>query len=120
MRIATIRIRKNTSEAFDDAKEQLLAAWRTGAYQGEVLEFESPAALFRVLTPRRWELVERLQAAGPQSIRGLGRLLGRDVKRVHEDVMTLIDFGLIERGDDGKVAVPFEEIRADFALRSVA
>lgn len=120
MRTAVIRIRQTDPEGLAEARQSLLAAWRSGTYQGEVLEFESPTALFRVLTPRRWALVERLQAVGPQSIRGLARLLERDVKRVHEDVMALLDVGLVERGADGKVSVPFQEIRADFALRAVA
>jgi predicted transcriptional regulator len=82
--------------------------------------FESPAALFRVLTPKRWELIERLQKLGPSSVRGLARELERDVKRVHEDVGVLIESGLVARTDDGKINVPYDVIRAEFDLRAVA
>ena len=87
---------------------------------GDTLQFESPAALFRVLTPKRWELIERLQKLGPISVRGLARELERDVKRVHEDVSELIQCGLVTRNDEGKFHVPYEVIHADFDLRAVA
>jgi len=83
-----------------------------------VFSFESPAALFRVLSPKRWELIERLQALGPVSVRGLARALERDVKRVHEDVGTLIEVGLIAKTERGKIHVPYSVIEADFALRA--
>ena len=79
MRIATIRVRSDTDQALQAMREQFLTAWKTGEYQGEVFEFESPAALFRLLTPKRWELLETLQDAGPCGVRELSRLLGRDV-----------------------------------------
>ena len=53
MRIATIRVRSDTKQALQEMRKQFLAAWKTGDYQGEVFEFESPAALFRLLTPKR-------------------------------------------------------------------
>jgi hypothetical protein len=41
-----------------------------------VFTFESPAALFRVLTPKRWELVERLRALGAMAgARGVTRVV---------------------------------------------
>jgi predicted transcriptional regulator len=80
----------------------------------------SPAALFRVLTPKRWELIERLQTTGPSTVRGLARELERDVKRVHEDVSILIKHGLVVRTADRKIWVPYDVIHADFDLRAVA
>lgn len=38
---------------------------------GATLEFESPRVLFTVSTPKRWDLIERLQALGEISLRGL-------------------------------------------------
>ena len=95
-------------------------AWKSAKYEGEYVEFESPAALFRTLSPKRWELVEALQRYGPIGLRELARQLARDVKRVHEDVHLLIGVGLIEKNDDGKLFVPFGEIRAGFVLRPAA
>lgn len=120
MKTATIRIHKDTGGALKAMGERFVKAWKTGRSGGTVLHFESPAALFRVLTPKRWELIERLQALGPSSVRGLARELDRDVKRVHEDASTLIEYGLVKRTDDGKVCVPYDVIHADFDLRAVA
>lgn len=120
MRKATIRIRKDTEAALAEMGERFIKAWKTGKSAGDTLQFESPAALFRVLTPKRWELIERLQALGPSSVRGLARELERDVKRVHEDVGELMKCGLIARTESGKIHVPYDLIHADFDLRAVA
>ena len=119
MRTATIRIRK-ASASLDAVRAGFLSAWTTGEPAGEHFDFESPAALFRVLTPKRWELIERLQTAGPLGVRALARALGRDVKRVHDDASALIEVGLVEKTPAGKLSVPFSEIQADFVMRSAA
>lgn len=116
----TIRIQRNADAALEKMGERFVKVWKTGKSTGDTLAFESPAALFRVLTPKRWELIEQLQELGPSSIRGLARALERDVKRVHEDVGALIDCGLVTRTADRKITVPYDVIRAEFDLRSVA
>ncbi len=120
MRIATIRIRRDRQQGTEEMRRGFIATWRTGEYQGEIFEFESPAALFRLLTPKRWDLLERLQREGPLGVRALARALGRDVRRVHDDTKALLEAGLIERNGEGKLVVPFQEIRADFTLRGEA
>lgn len=119
MRKATIRIRKDANTALDEMGERFVKAWKTGKSAGDTFQFESPAAMFRVLTPKRWDLIERLQELGPVSVRGLARELGRDVKRVHEDVQQLMSLGLVAR-TDSKVHVPYDLIHADFDLRAIA
>lgn len=118
MKKVTIRIRRDTDIALREMGERFVKSWKSGRSAGDSLEFESPAALFRVLSPKRWELVECLQKLGPSSLRGLARELERDVKRVHDDVSQLIACGLIERARDGKFHVPYDTIRADFNLRA--
>lgn len=119
MRTAHIVIRA-PGKSLAQLRTGFLNTWKSGRYQGEHFEFESPAALFRTLSPKRWELVEALQKLGPVGVRELARKLGRDVKRVHEDVQRLIEVGLIEKNSEGKLLVPFGEIRAGFVLRSAA
>lgn len=119
MRTASIRIRK-VDESLKAVRAGFLSAWKSGKYKGEHFDFESPAALFRVLTPKRWELIECLQGAGPLGVRALARTLGRDVKRVHEDAAAMIEVGMVEKTEDGKLVVPFDEIRADFVMKSAA
>jgi predicted transcriptional regulator len=70
------------------------------------LTFENWQALFNVLTPKRYELLQHVHKHPEQSIRALARALGRDYKRVHEDVKTLSEAGLLEQDGDG--------IRADY------
>jgi predicted transcriptional regulator len=120
MRTATIQIRKDDAEVLREAGSAFIHAWNAGTPEGDLFTFASPAQLFSVLTPRRWELIERLQAIGPSSLRGLARELGRDVKRVHEDVAILLEWGLVERTAERKLIVPFAVIHADFDLRAAA
>ena len=121
MKKVTIRIRRNPNAALREMSERFVKAWKSGKSVGDTLQFESPAAFFRALTPKRWELIEKLQSTGPNSVRGLARALERDVKRVHEDVGALMECGLVTRTEEGKkIQVPYEVIHADFDLRAVA
>jgi predicted transcriptional regulator len=115
---AVLRIRRDSETAMTEMGKRFITAWKTGRSSSQVFTFESPAALFRVLTPKRWELVECLQSLGPVSVRGLARSLHRDVKRVHEDVAALLQVGLVEKTERNKIHVPFAVIEADFALRA--
>ena len=95
-----------------------LAAQRAQAdhYAGEVLNFETPSAFFAHLTERRWALVHSLQASGPMAVRELARRVGRDVKRVHEDVAALTELGLLERTATAGVCCPFAEVHIDMRM----
>ena len=106
MRKATIQIRRDDAGVLREAGAEFVETWRTGKSQSDVFTFATPAQLFSVLTPRRWDLIERLQGLGPVSPRGLARALGRGVKRVHEDVAALLDWGFVERTEDRKICVP--------------
>ncbi|MBL8377237.1 MAG: hypothetical protein JNM79_05180 [Burkholderiales bacterium] len=90
------------------------AASRT--YRGEVLNFESAGSFFGRLTERRWSVVHTLQGQGPMSIRELARRVGRDVRRVHDDVEALAELGLVERAEGGGVICPFESVHIDMRL----
>lgn len=85
-------------------------------YQGEVLNFESPGAFFSKLSEKRWALVHALRGQGEVALRQLARWVGRDVKRVHEDVHALIELGLIEKGDGGGVVCPFGSMHIDMQM----
>lgn len=103
----------------EHSRKRFAKAWRTSRGVGKVISFESPEVLFRRITPKRWTLLNALQAAGPQSIRELARQVRRDVKNVHGDVQALMEIGLIERRA-GTVRVPFDEIRTAFTLTRAA
>ncbi|MGX5721836.1 HVO_A0114 family putative DNA-binding protein [Shinella zoogloeoides] len=122
MKRAHIQIRSDSEVLLAENLARAAEAARTGIPSDPVatFTFSSPAQLFSVISPKRWELIEQLQKIGPSSIRALARSLDRDVKRVHEDVVALADWGIVDRTDDGKVEVPFDVIHADFDLRAVA
>lgn len=98
------------------------AAKRASArtYQGEVLNFEDPGSFFGRLTERRWELLRTLQTQGSMSIRELARRVGRDVRRVHDDVEALTELGVVERTENGGAACPFEDVHIDMRLTRAA
>lgn len=100
------------------ALRQAGARAQARGYQGEVLNFESPGAFFSRLSERRWELVRALQGQGEIALRELARRVGRDVKRVHEDVRILGELGLVERGAAGGVVCPFAEVHIDMRLHA--
>jgi predicted transcriptional regulator len=79
-----------------------------------VLTLEDLPRLLAALTPARWALMGRLREAGPLTIYELAKRLARDYKNVHTDVSRLIELGLIERSSDGRVAVPWDVVRAEF------
>ena len=91
-----------------------------GRYAGEVLNFENPAQFFGQLTERRWELVRAAQGRGALPVRELARLVERDVRRVHDDVVALTNLGLLERTEGGGVICPFATVHVVFKLEPVA
>jgi predicted transcriptional regulator len=86
------------------------------SYQGEVRNFETAGSFFGRLTQRRRALVHALQGRGAMSVREPARRVGRDVRRVHDDMQVLSDLGFIERTDTGGVECPFETINVDIRL----
>ena len=117
---AIIRIRSDDEAVLTEAGERFRAAWKSGAPAAAIFTFSSPTQLFSVISPKRWQLIERLQHIGMSTIRGLARSLDRDVKRVHDDVSAMIEWGLVERAESGLVHVPYSVIHAEFDLRAVA
>ncbi|MCP5190894.1 MAG: hypothetical protein H6988_10950 [Pseudomonadales bacterium] len=89
-----------------------------GRYQGEFFNFETPGQFFGRLTERRWAIVRAMQGAGPMSQRELARRVGRDVKRVYEDVQALIVLGLIEKTDSGEIECPYDDIFVNMHLKA--
>jgi predicted transcriptional regulator len=101
-----------------DALDRFEAAWNRAA-QGErlrsyhVLCLEDLPALTRALSPARWDLLKSIRDRGPCSVYELARRLGRNYKNVHTDVAALREVGVLERNTEGKVAVPWDAVRAE-------
>ncbi len=80
------------------------------------VNFEQIGQMLAAFTPKRWELIAALRQAGPLTVAELARRLSRDYKNVHTDVNQLIEWMAVERGDDGRVNVPWSEIVVDMKL----
>ena len=101
----------------DDTEGRIRRAFR-GGKQGAFIGFASLELLWKVLTPKRWEIVRAMTGAGPLAIRAVARRVDRDVKSVHGDVHALLKAGVLDRADDGRVVFPYDEIRVDFVVRA--
>lgn len=116
MRTLTITSNPDWKAALRVAAQKAENGLRSGTYQGETLNFETPGAFFSRLTERRWSLVSELLGSGTVGVRELARRLGRDVKRVHEDAAALIELGLIEKDERGALLCPYENIHVDMVV----
>jgi predicted transcriptional regulator len=103
--------------SIEDTQARLLGAFG-GRDQGATISFPTVELLWKVITPKRWEVLRAMTGAGPLSIRELSRRVKRDIKSVHGDVQALLKAGVIDRADDGGIVFPYDEIHVDFVLRA--
>jgi predicted transcriptional regulator len=102
-----------------DSMADFTRVWKTGKPQKSArISFASPELLWRVLTAKRWELIRVLCGAGPVSIREAARRVGRDVKAVHGDVTALLNAGVLDRTDKGRIIFPYEAVKVEFLLHA--
>ena len=97
--------------------QDFVRVWKSRrAEKSARISFASPELLWKVLTAKRLELLKVLCGAGPVSIREAARRAGRDVKAVHGEVTALLDAGVIDRTDDGRIIFPYEAVKVEFVL----
>jgi len=82
----------------------------------ERLQFADMPTLLKNLTGERWRIVEFVKANGPLTIYAVARRLERNYKNVHADVNRLVELGLLEKLDDGRLVVPYRSIVAEIRL----
>jgi predicted transcriptional regulator len=100
-----------------DTKARMLRALQHEE-QGSFISFATVELLWKVITPKRWELLRRMTGAGPLSIRELARRVGRDIKSVHGDVQALLEAGVLDHAEDGRIVFPYDQIHVNFVLRA--
>jgi predicted transcriptional regulator len=100
-----------------EAKRRVAAAFR-GKAQGAHISFTSIELLWKILAPKRWQLLKAMTGQGPMSIREAARRVDRDVKAVHGDVRALLQAGILDRTDEGHVVFPYDAVRVDFTVRA--
>jgi predicted transcriptional regulator len=101
----------------EEANRRFLRAFE-GHPQGDLISFETPSLLFKVLTQKRWELLSVMTGAGPITLREAARRLERDVKAVHGDVHALLDVGILQKTEEGRIVFPFDAVRVNFVLQA--
>jgi predicted transcriptional regulator len=99
----------------EETTASALAAF-AGEPQTARIAFASVDLLWRVLNPERLAILRAMTGAGALTIREVARRVGRDVKAVHGDVHALLDAGLVEGTDDGRVVFPYDAVRVEFDL----
>jgi predicted transcriptional regulator len=94
------------------------ASKRVKAYAG--FGFENAIALLSTLTPKRWLLIEALKSSGAHSIYALAKYLARNYSNVRSDVTKLLELGIVEKDETGKVFVPWDKLDVQFSLQKLA
>ena len=102
-----------------EAMKSFVRVWKTGKPEKPArISFATPELLWKVLTAKRWALLKSMCAAGPMSIREAARRVGRDVKAVHSDITALLNAGVLDRVNDGRVVFPFDAVKVEFILQA--
>ena len=105
--------------SIDDAQKQLAAAFR-GEHVGEFISFATVELLWKVLTAKRWVILQAMTGQGEMTIREIARRIDRYVRAVHGDVQALLLAGVLDRAESGRVVFPYDAVRVDFTLRKAA
>ena len=83
------------------------------------LNFEDPARIQRLLTPKRLELPRSVMERPPDSTRDLAARLDRNVSDVHSDLQLLAEYGIVEFQEAGRAKQPvvsYDAIRVEVEL----
>ncbi len=106
----TKNLQVHVGESLDTVEARAIDAWhrmeRGEAVDERHIGFETWELMVRTLSPKRLELLRHLHRNPARTIRALAQSLGRDYRRVHEDVEALEAAGLLERDKTG--------VRADY------
>lgn len=105
--------------SIEETQRQLAAALR-GEKLGAFISFATVELLWKVLTAKRWDILQAMTGQGEMTIREIARRVERDVKAVHGDVQALLVAGVLDRADSGRVIFPYDAVRVDFTLHKAA
>jgi len=114
MRTVTLDVRP-----LADSLRDFAHVWRTGKREMSArISFATPELLWKVLTPKRWDILKAMAGQGAMSLREAARRVGRDVKSVHGDVHALLNAGVLRQNDTGEIEFPYEAVHVEFTLRA--
>ena len=104
----TKTVQVHVGDTLEKVGQRFVDAWHR-AERDELTEenaelhvgFESFEGMVRVLSPKRLELLRHVHSNPARNVRALAQALGRDYRRVHEDVEALVEAGLLDRDKEG-------------------
>lgn len=105
----------------DEMGQRFVNAWHrleSGVAVDEThLTFFDLETMVSTLSPKRLELLRRVRQHPAETVSALAKVLGRDYKRVHEDVTALVHAGLLVRGETG-ISAPYDSVQANVSLNT--
>jgi len=109
------QVQVHVGETLEQVGARFVDAWHRMEHGEPVNEkhvgFADWETMVRVLSPKRLELLRHVHRHPARNIRALAQALGRDYRRVHDDVVALSTAGLIDRDAEG--------VRADYDVFDV-
>ena len=115
-----INIEVLKSQAALDAFTKTWKKVKTGETMVPRLAFGSLRELFSAITEKRLEMLRFVAMNENLNTRQLSQQLGRDYKNVYTDVNDLVELGLLEKGERGRLTAPFDEIVIHATVRDAA
>jgi predicted transcriptional regulator len=105
--------------SIEDMGKRFIGAWHK-LEQGEAVDethltFFDLETMVSTLSPKRLALLRHVRQHPAESIADLAKSLGRDYKRVHEDVAALAHAGLLERDAQG-IRAPYDSVLTEVSL----
>jgi predicted transcriptional regulator len=105
--------------SIDDMGKRFVDTWHSIEKGKDVKEtnltFFNWREMVSALSPKRLELLRNIHAQPAKSIAAIAKALGRDYKRVYEDVSALEHAGLLIR-DGALIKAPYDIVQANVSL----
>jgi predicted transcriptional regulator len=105
--------------SIEDMGKRFIGAWhkleQSKAVDETHLTFFDLETMVSTLSPKRLALLRHVRQHPAESIADLAKSLGRDYKRVHEDVAALAHAGLLERDAQG-IRAPYDSVLTEVSL----
>ena len=105
----------------EEIGSRFISAWHRLERGEEVKEthltFFSLETMMTTLSPKRLALLRYVHQQPVHTIAALAKTLGRDYKRVHEDVSALVHAGLIVRDEKG-IRAPYDRVQATVSFNA--
>lgn len=107
--------------SLDEMAGRFVGAWKQlEAGQGVEathLTFFDLETMMATLSPKRLAILRDVHQQPAATVAALAKRLGRDYKRVHDDVAALVHAGLLERDKQG-IRAPYDSVQATVSLEA--